>query len=80
MNDELLENFYRENLEERIIAYLAEICSLSCEKAMDLYYDSSLSDKIYHGKYGIQYLDYKVLAQMLLEIEKNRRDDVKRKN
>ena len=70
MNDELLENIYRENLEERVIAYLAEICSLSYEKAMDLYYNSSLSDKIYQGKYGIQYLDYKVLAQILLEIEK----------
>lgn len=67
MNDELLENVYRENLEERIIAYLAEICNLSYEEAMDLYYGSSLSDKIYHGKYGIQYLDYKVLVQILLE-------------
>lgn len=70
MNEELLENIYRENLEERIIAYLAEIRSLSYEEAMDLYYGSTLSDKIYHGKYGIQYLDYKILAQILLKMEK----------
>lgn len=70
MNEELLENIYRENLEERIIAYLAEIRGLSYEKAMDLYYNNYLSDKIYYGEYGIQYLDYKVLAQILLEIEK----------
>lgn len=70
MNEVLLENIYRENLEERIIAYLAEIRNLSYEKAMDLYYNSQLSDKIYHGKDGIQYLDYKVLVQILLETEK----------
>lgn len=41
-----------------------------CQKAIDLYYSSKLSDKIYLGKDGIQYLDYKVLAQILLETEK----------
>lgn len=66
---ETLENIYQENLEEKIIAYLAERCDISYEKAMDLYYSSKLSDKIYLGKNGIQYLDYKVLAQILLETE-----------
>lgn len=70
MNEEMLERIYQENLEERIIAYLAEIRGLSYEKAMDLYYNSELSDKIYFGKHGIQYLDYKVLAQVLLETER----------
>lgn len=70
MNEEMLESVYQENLEERIIAYLAEICSFSYEKAMDLYYSSKLSDKIYLGKEGIQYLDYKVLVQILLETER----------
>lgn len=70
MNEEVLENIYRENLEERIIAYLAETKNLSYETAMDLYYNSKLSDKIYMGKEGIQYLDYKALAQILLETEK----------
>ena len=53
-----------------IIAYLAEIRDFSYEKAMDLYYSSRLSDKIFLGKNGIQYLDYKVLVQILLETEK----------
>lgn len=70
MNDETLESIYQEKLEERIIEYLAEICELSYEKAIDIYYSSKLSDKIYLGKYGIQYLDYKVLVQILLETEK----------
>lgn len=70
MNEEMLESIYQENLEERIIAYLAETCDFSYEKAMDLYYSSKLSDKIYLGKNGIQYLDYKVLVQILLETEK----------
>ena len=70
MNEETLERVYQENLEEQIIAYLAKICDFSYEKAMDLYYGSKLADKIYLGKEGIQYLDYKVLAQILLETEK----------
>ena len=70
MNEEMLESVYRENLEERIITYLAKTCGFSYEKAIDLYYSSKLSDKIYLGKDGIQYLDYKVLAQILLETEK----------
>lgn len=70
MNDEMIESVYQENLEERIIAYLAEVCDFSFEKAMDVYYSSKLSDKIYLGKNGIQYLDYKVLVQILLETER----------
>lgn len=70
MNEKALENIYQENLEERIIAYLAETCNFSYERAMDLYYNSKLSDKIHLGKNGIQYLDYKVLVQILLETEK----------
>lgn len=70
MNEEVLEKIYQENLEERLITYLAEVCSFSYERAMDLYYNSKLSDKIHFGKDGIQYLDYKVLAQILLGTEK----------
>ena len=70
MNEETLERVYQENLEERIIVYLAETCDFSYEKAMDLYYNSKLADKIHLGKNGIQYLDYKVLAQIVLETEK----------
>ena len=70
MNEEMLERVYQENLEEKIIANLAKICDFSYEKAMDVYYSSKLSDKVYLGKDGIQYLDYKVLVQILLETEK----------
>lgn len=69
MKEETLEQVYRENLEERIITHLAETYDLSFERAMDIYYSSKLSDKIYVGKEGIQYLDYKVLVQILMETE-----------
>lgn len=70
MSEDALERVYQESLEERIITYLAEKCGSSYEKAMDVYYSSKLSDKIHAGKEGIQYLDYKVLVQILIETEK----------
>ena len=70
MNDQTLERIYQENLEERIIAHLTETCGFSYEKAMDIYYSSKLSGKIHDGKEGVQYLDYKVLVQILLETER----------
>lgn len=36
INDETLESIYKEKLEERIIEYLAEICELLYEKAIDI--------------------------------------------
>lgn len=69
MNQELLEQFYRERLEERIITCFAEKQGVSLEDAMDVYYESGLSQDIYYGKEGVQYLDYKVLTQMLCEME-----------
>ncbi len=69
MDGEILERVYQENLEERIIAYLAETENITLEKAMDIYYSSSLANKIHLGAEGIQYLDYKVLAQILHETE-----------
>ena len=38
---------------------------------MDIYYSSKLADKIYIGKEGIQYLDYKILVQILIETEES---------
>ena len=69
MDEETLEKIYQENLEERLIAYIAEQKQLSLEAAMDLYYHSKLSQKIHLGAEGVQYLDYKVLAQILSETE-----------
>lgn len=70
MDEMILERVYQENLEERIIIYLAETNHLSYEKAMDIYYNSKLAVKIQNGKEGIQYLDYKVLSEILASTEK----------
>lgn len=70
MDGEVLERVYQENLEERIIAYLAKIENISLEAAMSIYYHSKLADKIHNGVEGIQYLDYKVLVQILHDTEK----------
>lgn len=69
MDGDVLEKVYQENLEERIIAYLADQKKISLEKAMNVYYNSKLADKIQRGVEGIQYLDYKVLVQILCNTE-----------
>ena len=69
MNNQALEETYREGLEERLIAYLADQHQITLEKAMGIYYHSKLSERIHQGLEGIQYLDYKVLAQILYETE-----------
>jgi hypothetical protein len=69
MNDEALEKNYQERLEERVISYIAEKQNIQLTDAMDLYYKSKLADKIAQGQYGIQYLDYKVLAEILRDTE-----------
>ena len=60
---------YKERLEERIIAYLAEIKGIPLEQAMDVYYRSRLADQIANGLYGIENMDYKYLAEDLVENE-----------
>ncbi len=67
MNGEVLERAYKERLEERIISYLAQIKNIDLSKAIDFYYNSRFADKIAQGEYGIQYLDYKILAQLVAE-------------
>lgn len=69
MDGEMLEKYYQENLEEKIIAYLAEVKHITLQQAMDIYYHSQLADKIHQGKEGIQYLDYKVLVEILCQTE-----------
>ncbi len=69
MDENILEQTYRENLEEHLILYLAEQNGFSLEKAMDVYYQSRLAEKIHLGLEGIQYLDYKVLAEILRDTE-----------
>ena len=69
MDENVLEQIYQENLEERIIAHLSVIKKLSLEEAMRVYYNSSLAEKIHDGEYGIQYLDFKELTQILCDME-----------
>ena len=65
--------FYRENLEEDIIAALAEEAGISLREAMDLYYGSALSGQIETGRHGIDNLSPKYLAADLLENESKER-------
>lgn len=74
MTDEALERFYQESLEERLISYLAEEQGISLEQAMDIYYNSKLAQRIHAGKEGVQYLDYRVLVQMLRAENSNKRE------
>ena len=62
-------NTYKERLEERIIAYLSEIKGITLEAAMDAYYRSRLAMQIANGLYGIENMDYKYLAEDLVENE-----------
>ena len=45
------------------------VSPLVLEQAMDIYYSSQLAQKIHDGKDDVQYLDYKVLVQILLDTE-----------
>lgn len=65
MNENVLEKLYQERLEERIISRISEIQNISLEQAMDIYYGSNLSREINQGTYGIQYMDYKILAELI---------------
>lgn len=71
MDEETQEYMYREELDERLIAHLAKVKNLSLFKAMDIYYHSRMADLIGKGMYGIQYLDYKVLVEMMIDNEPN---------
>lgn len=69
VNDNALESTYKQLLEKKIIAYLAEVKQLELRKAMDIYYKSKLGKQIDEGLYGIQYLDAKHLVEDLLDNE-----------
>ena len=69
MNDQVLEKIYLENLDERIIHYIAVKEDISFDDATRIYYSSKLSNKIYNRNNDIQYLDCKVLYEILKETE-----------
>lgn len=69
-NQEELEKFYIQSLDNDIIRYLAEIKNMDLVLAMDIYYRSLLCKQIHNRENGIQYLDYKYLTEDLIENEK----------
>lgn len=66
-----LEDIYIQSLEINLIEYLAERLQIDNRQAMDNYYNSKLCKQIHEGSYDIQYLDYKYLAEDLIENEIN---------
>lgn len=64
-----LAGIYKEMLEEDIIAELARVRDIPLRTAMDVYYNSNLSEQINDGVYGIDNMDYRYLVQDLIENE-----------
>lgn len=64
-----LEFVYKQNLEENIIEYLSEKKKIDLRQAIDIYYRSKLSEQIAKGVLGIENMDYKYLAEDLMENE-----------
>lgn len=64
-----LTSIYRQNLENDIIEYLAQKLKIDLRDAMEKYYSSKLAKQIECGENGIYNLDYKILAEDLIENE-----------
>lgn len=64
-----LNSIYRQNLETDIIEYLAKKLNIDLRDAMEKYYSSKLAKQIETGENGIDNLDYKNLAEDLIENE-----------
>ena len=60
---------YRQDLETAIIRELSRMKKMNLRAATDVYYSSRLSGQIAQGLYGIDNLDYKYLAEDLVENE-----------
>lgn len=68
-NIKKLDIIYKQNLETNIIEYLAKTLNINLRDAMDKYYSSKLAKQIETGENGIDNLDYKNLAEDLIENE-----------
>ena len=66
---EQLAAIYKRNLEVDFVKCIAEIKNLDLRKAFDIYYSSILAVQIAEGRYGIENLDAKYLAEDLIENE-----------
>ena len=71
-----IDYIYKQNLEESIIEYLSKEKKLELRRAMDIYYQSRLAKQIEQGTYGIENMDYKYLAQDLIENEPELFEDI----
>lgn len=77
VDEKVLEAIYQESLEERLVGSLTDKFGIDYQSAMRVYYSSKLAEKIHEGRYGVQYLDYKVLADILEETEPELIQDVR---
>lgn len=59
----------KQNLEKDVIKIIAEIKHLDIRKAIDIYYSSKLASQIEEGKYVIENMDARYLAEDLVENE-----------
>ncbi len=75
-NKQNIDYIYKQNLEESIIEYLSIEKNLELRQAMDIYYNSRLAKQIEQGTYGIENMDYKYLAQDLIENEPDLFEDI----
>ena len=64
-----LTEIYKQNLETDIINYLAASLKIDLRETMDKYYFSKLAKQIESSENGIENLDYKNLAEDLIENE-----------
>lgn len=69
MNQDELSKIYEQNLVEDIIFYISTVKHIELRKAMDIYYSSKLSEQITDKAYGIENMDYKYLAEDLMDNE-----------
>lgn len=60
---------YKQNLEQNIIKYLAKAKNIDIRTTMERYYKSKLSEQIEKSMFGIDNMDYKYLAEDLIENE-----------
>ena len=69
VNKEQLTEVYKQNLENDIILNISRLKDIEIRKAFDIYYSSKLAGQIASGKYGIENMDAKYLAEDLIENE-----------
>jgi hypothetical protein len=76
---EQLTKIYKQNLDEAVVNAISELKHIGIRRAMDIYYSSKLAVQIEEGKYGIENLDPKYLAEDLIEneLELFRANDIK---